>query len=276
MPGPEVFIKVDLSEIAASAMARLPSRDDQNRMVQGLGAAAFAFWKKQAQQHLRATSREYVQGLTSESGDRTFTITLDGVLPNLIEQGMTGGDMRQWMLNGPRVKRGKKGRYLTIPFQHGTPGTTGRNVGTPMPASIHEAAKMLSPTLSRHRQGQTGTKAHLKTVKYGERLTEHNSHLKQEARKLLTTKMKPWHHSSVFRGMIRHEKKFAKATQTTGYTTFRTLSENVIRGETDEAGQATQHWFHPGITARHFAQKTQKQVRRIAHHMLATSTSGSR
>ena len=52
-------------------------------------------WKKQAQQHLRSSSREYVQALSSETSDRLFVITLDGVLPNLIEHGMTGGDMRQ-------------------------------------------------------------------------------------------------------------------------------------------------------------------------------------
>ena len=267
---PEAFITVDLKEVAAAALARLPSRDDQNRMVQGLGAAAMAYWRREAQQHLRATSREYVQGLTSETGDRVFTITLDGVLPNLVEQGMSGGDMRQWMLNGPRAKQGKKGKYLTIPFQHGTPGTTERNVGIQMPASIHAAARKLAPTLSRPARGAGGGR----TVKYGERLTEHNSRLNQHARKLLTTKMKPWHHSSVYRGMIREAKTFKKKTQTTGYMTFRTLSENVIRGETDAAGQATQHWFHPGISARHFAQKTQKHIRRIAHDMLATATTG--
>jgi hypothetical protein len=257
----EAFLKVDLSDIAAEAMARLPSRDDQNRMVQGLGAAAMAYWKKQAQQTLRSSSREYIQALTSESEDRKFTITLGGesALPNMIEQGFSGGDMRDWMLDGPRVKRGKKGKYLVVPFQHGSKDTGGRNVGPEMPASIYQAAKKLAPTVSRPTRGG----GHAKPVRYGGRLTEHSAHLNAHARKLLTTKQKPHHHSSIYRGMIREEKTFKKATQTTGYFTFRTISEKVKRG-----------WHHPGIPAANLAKKTQRHVRKIARHMLMHSTTG--
>ncbi len=263
-------IRVDISAIAKAVMARLPTRDDQNRMVQGLGAAAMAHWKRQAQQGLRSSSREYVQALTSETGDRKFTITLEGVLPNMIEQGFTGGDMRQWMFNGGKAKQGKNGKYLSIPFQHGSPGTGGRNVGTPMPTTIHAAAKKLEATVSRPARAAGGKP----TVQYGGRLTQHSAHLDAHARKLLTTKMKPHHHSSIYKGMIRSEKTYKKATQTSGYTTFRTISENVIRGGTDEKGQATEHWYHPGIRAHHYAQKTQKHIRLIARTMLETSTTG--
>ena len=265
----DVFIKVDISKIAREVTAKLPSKDDQNRMVQGLGAAAMAFWKKQAMEHLTSSSREYVQGLTSESEDRKFTITLSGALSNMIEQGFAGGDMRKWMLNGPKARRSKRGsRYLIIPFQHGTPGTSGRNVGHEMPASIHEAASKLAPTLSRPARGAGGGT----TTRYGGRLTENSANLSHEAHRLLTTKQKPWHQSSVYRGMIRQAKTFKKTTQTTGYNTFRVISDAVTRGARGENGEALQHWAHPGITARKFAEKTQKHVAKIAATMLGHAT----
>ena len=50
-------------------------------------------------------------------------LTLEGTVPNMVEQGWTGGDLRQWLLHGPNAKQGKNGPYNVIPFGHGTPGT---------------------------------------------------------------------------------------------------------------------------------------------------------
>lgn len=256
---------MSLERIARDLIASLPSKDDQNRMVTALGAAALQYWKRLAQQKLRSTSRDYVNGLVVEQGEGTFKITLNGVLPNMIETGFRGGDMRKWMLRGPRVRTGKRGnKYLVIPFQHGTPGSSGRNVGQEMPKSIYEAARQLSATRSRPAAGAPGGR----TVQYGERLTERSRGVGDEARKLLTTKQKPWHASSVFRGMIREAKTFKKTTQTTGYQTFRTISDSVIRGRTDAAGDALEHWYHPGIRASRFAQQTRAHITEIAGRML--------
>lgn len=263
-----MVVKVDIGQISLDVLGLLPTRSDQDRMVKGMGAAALAFWKRQAQQQLKSTSREYVQALTSEEGDRSFTITLSGVLPNLIEQGFQGGDMRDWMLNGPKVKHGKNGKYLIIPFAHGAAGSSGRNTGPSMPVSIHAAAKRLAPTLSRPARG-TAAEAH--KVKYGGRLTAASAHVDQQAHKLLTTKSKPWHASSVYKGIIRQQKTYKRATQSS-YTSFRVISENVTRGKKDEAGKAAEHWFHPGIRAVHFAEKTQKHIRMITTAMFRAST----
>lgn len=261
-------LKVNIEEISRAALARLPSKSDQQRMVQGLGAAATAFWKRLAQQRLRSTSRDYVQGLTMDTGDRRVTITLDGVLPNMVENGFQGGDMRRWMLSGPRAKKGKNGRYLIVPFQHGSPGTGGRNVGPTMPTSVHDAARMLKGSLSRTSR-ETGLS---RTVKYGGRLSEHSAGVDAQAHQLLTTLKKPWHTSSIYQGMVRNEKMFKRAKQTTGYTTFRVISESTIRGARDKDGSALEHWFHPGIRAAHFARQTQQHVRKLAGAMLAGAT----
>jgi hypothetical protein len=273
---PRTFmVRVSLEQAARDAGALLPGKEDQERMVRGLGAAATAYWKNLAKRELKSATNDYVHALSSEYDNGVFRITLgegpagrEG-LPHMIELGFKGGDMRQWMFGGKRTKRNKKGRrYLVIPFQHGTPGTTERHVGKQMPPSVHEAAKKLVPTLSRPRRAAAGGP----TVRYGERLTERTPGLSRTAMRHLTTKKKPWHHSSIYRGMIREEKTFEKATQTTGYFTFRTISEDVIRGERDDVGRALQHWYHPGIRARHFAQKTQKHIRSLATRMLSAST----
>jgi len=268
------LIKISVGQVVSELLSRMPTKDDKARMIKGLGASAMHFWKNQALQKLRSTSRDYVAGLQEDIGTEKATITLVGVLPNLIERGFRGGDMRTYMLEGPRAKTARAGhRYLTVPFQHGTPGTTGRNVGIPMPRVIHNAAKQLEATISRPGPALVGT-AGVRTVRYGERLGPESRGVKQKARELLLHKVKPWHATSIYTSMIRHEKTFAQATQTTGYTTFRVLSENVIRGKRDpETGRAAEHWFHPGISARRFARDTRTHVRKIATAIVTQSMS---
>jgi hypothetical protein len=267
------MVKVSVTRVAAELLGRIPTKDDKARMVKGLGAAAMHFWKKRAMDKLRSTSRDYVQGLQEDIGAEKATITLVGVVPNLIERGFRGGDMRTYMLDGPRAKKAKAGhKYLIIPFQHGTPGTTGRNVGIPMPRAIHSAAKQLAPTLSRPGAAVGGAPG--RTVLYGDRLHPEHPAVKRKAQEILNRKEKPWHATSIYRSMIREEKTFAKATQTTGFTTFRVLSEKVIRGARDpETGQAAEHWFHPGIRARRFARATRTHVRRLAKDIMISSMS---
>lgn len=261
------MIKLDIAPIIRDVLGRLPTKSDQERLVQGVGAAATAYWKREAQRGLKSTARDYITGIQTDYENRKYVIELVGTLPNLIEQGFKGGDMRDWMLKSPKAKQGVNGKYLVIPFRHGTPGTSGRNVGREMPASIHAAAKHLEPSLSRHKS-QSPTH---RSVKYGGRLGPNSQKVSKEAHALLTSKQKSWHSTSIYRGMIREQKTYAKATQNQ-YMTFRTISEGVIRGDKDNQGKATQHWFHPGITARNYAQKTQTHVNKLVAAMIPTIT----
>ena len=262
-----MLIKVDISKIAKDIAARVPTKDDRDRLVQALGAAAVAYWKREAQRGLKSTSRDYIAGIQEEFDQGKYTITLKGTLPNIIEQGFRGGDMRDWMLKSPKARKGRNGRYLIIPFRHGTPGTSGRNVGPAMPTSIHAAAKHLEPSLSRHKAQAPQSKS----IRYGERLGPKSKRVNAEAKQILTSKKKSWHATSIFSGMIREQKTYAKATQSQ-YMTFRVISEGVIRGKTDKEGKATQHWFHPGISAKHYAQKTQAHISKLAAAMLPKVT----
>ncbi len=271
------LIKISTTKIAASLLARLPTKADKGRMVSALGSAAHAHWTRKALQNLKATSRDYAENLRWDSDEESAHITLTGVLPNLVEQGFQGGDMRDWMFGGGRAKQAKAGhKYLTIPFRHGTPGTTGRNVGIPMPPAIHVAAQKLKATLSRPKNPISNQGG--RTVLYGQRLHPDLPKIGKAAKNILTSKTvgkyhyRPWHASSIFTGIIRQQKKYAKATQSS-YTSFRVLSQAVTRGEKDTEGKATQHWFHPGIKARHYAQDTSRYIKKVAARIVGDALS---
>jgi len=261
------IVRIDLSKLTGALAGALPHKADTQRVLQGIGAAAVQKWKRLAQTELTSSSRDYAAGIQVFYEGNSAFVELVGTLPNLIENGFPGGDMRDWMLKSPKAKRGKNGRYLVIPFRHGTPGTGGRNVGTAMPAAIHDVAKVLGATLSRPGVGGRDGK-----TAWGERLHAGLS-MGKTARKILLRKEKSWHASSIYTGMVRKEKTYERATQSS-YQTFRTISERVIRGEKDEQGKATQHWYHPGVAARRFAPKVQKHVEKLAMGILTQALRG--
>lgn len=253
------MITVNISGFAAAMIQVLPKASDKKAITKQLGAAAMQFWKQQAQQGLRGTSRDYVAGLQHRWYDNNqVTITLSGQLPNMLEQGWPGGDMRDWMLKGPSAKAGKDGRmYTTIPLRHGTPGTSGRNVGAPMPKAIHNVAKALAPTLSRP-GGLHGMSGGQHTV-YGQKLHPDVRRMGKQAKEILTTKQRPWHSTSIYMGMIRKEHRSPGGAKSSAFTTFRRISLS-------SSGEG--HWIHPGIKARNYAKATQNHIESIAQQIV--------
>jgi hypothetical protein len=258
-------IKLSIKRIINTLLGTMPSKRDQEAMIQGMYASARHFWILEAQKQLQSSSRAYIDGLTGEVDKTKATIVLEGALPNLIEHGFEGGDMRQWMLKGPRAKQGKNGKYVVIPFQHGSTGTGGRNVGPVMHRSIYNVAKRLEGTLSRPAVGGASSRD---TEQWGERLHP-GLPMSKRAHTILTTNQQRWHATSVYRNMVREEKFYKKGKQTTGYHTFRTLSENVIRGKTDKkTGRALEHWYHPGVRPYKIADQVKKHIRRTANDII--------
>lgn len=257
------LISVDLTKVHAAIAAALPHTADMERIRRGLGAAGMAYWKRTAQSELRSSSRDYVNGLQHIEHKDKIELVLTGQVPNMIEQGWSGGDLREWLLKGPNAKQGKNGPYNTVPFRHGTPGTTERNVGRQMPKAIHNEAKKLAPTLSRPGGIEHGPGG--RSVVYGERLHLGRA-LSKQARAILERKEKPWHATSIYMGMIRKGKHITGGKiQTTGYTTFRRISK-FSRGE--------KHWMHPGIKARDFASRVQDHVAQLAQEIVAAAMAG--
>jgi len=260
------IIKVDVTDIIANVTRNLPSRKDIDEVRRNVAYSALAFWKKQAQEGLKSSARDYVQALSyREQGSRSI-ITLSGQVPNLIEQGFPGGDMRDWMLKGPNAKMGKNGMYNTVPFRHGTPSSGGRNVGPPMPRAIYNAVLKLKTSKSRPdlKNGwvEPPKSRNAPTVLYGQRLSPDMEKVTKRAKELLTTKKKPWHTASIYLGMQREEKTYEGDTQHK-YTSFRRISRNRNSAKDPETGEKRDNWMHPGIKPRHYADKTRVHVEKM-------------
>ena len=172
--------------------------------------------------------------------------------------------MKQSLLNGPKAKRAKDGtKYATVPFQHGSAGTSGKNVGAAMPKAIHNAAKKLAPTLTR--PGTVKAGKHGGITAYGEHLHP-GMKLGTMARKILNRKAQPWHSGSIYNGMIRMAAPTSKGKmQTTGYMTFRRVS----------AKSDPRSWQHPGIKARHLAKQVQSYIEGMADGIIKAAATDS-
>jgi len=256
-------VRIDLTKLKEAVLAIAPQPGDTNRLLHGIGAVVQQRWISIAQQSLRTTARDYVAGIQPvEVKNRVATIALVGTVPNMVEHGVSAFDLRTTLLGtgAKNAKTAKDGsRYNTVPFGHGTPGSSGRNVGRPMPQSIHTIARKLSPTLTRPEGGAT---------RWGDRLRL-GMPMSSAARAILQTKEKSWHWGSTYLGMVRQQKTYAKATQSS-YTTFRRISSKVSSGEN--------HWMHPGIRARELAPRVQREIGPIVKSLLGATTAprGSR
>lgn len=216
-------------------------------------------WIRLAQEGLGSTSAEYIAGIQPvEIRGHTAAVHLVGELPNDLENGKLPFDMKPGLLNGPRSKVTKKGtRYNTVPFRHGAPGTTGRNVGDPMPvtgplpgmsakgkniSAVYVLAKELSPSV----EAPSGKTAWGGRLKYLGGLGKRTMLPVPGGRPGAYT----WQNSP-YAGMAKVQKFYRKATQNQ-YVTFRRVSEN----------SDPNSWWHPGLRARLFAAQVEMFINR--------------
>ncbi len=90
----------------------------------------------------------------------------------LIEEGAKPFDMKIGLLNSPKAKVGKNGKkYITVPFRHGTPGTSGFN--SVMPTSLYQKIKSMpfgsvlkTGKIEGQDLSQYGKKTHWKSGKF--------------------------------------------------------------------------------------------------------------
>jgi len=258
------MVEIDTHKLAVAVAAALPHKADLRRALQGIGSAARHEWIKVAKRELNTTAQDYIRGIQDiETDGMRVTISLVGVLPNMVEQGMSAFDMRQTLLGpGSNAKTAKDGsRYNTVPFRHGTPGTGGRNVGRPMPRAIHNVAKALEPTMSRPGGLKAGPGGH--TVAYGERIHP-GMPMGRAAKKIMERREQPHHTASIYAGMIKQLKVYGPVKKGEGqhsYHTFRRISSRVTSG-----------WQHPGISARLIHRKVQKYIARVQGQMIKAAT----
>lgn len=123
--------------------------------VNAVTAVIFANWQALAKRKLKSTASEYLQNIISvDKGKFNKQIVLTGILPNMIEQGVSPFDMKENFKKSSKVRysipvynsKGKLVRirswYLTIPFRHGTPGIVGQaGFANEMPGEIYNLMK---------------------------------------------------------------------------------------------------------------------------------------
>lgn len=215
-------LRIDISRVADAVLRGMVTPQETDEILRGLGAAAYAHWVKLAQEKLNTSSRDYALGLQLVQFPKHVEVVLTGRVPNMIENGWDGGDMRKWLLASPKAHTAKDGsKYLAIPFRHGTPGTSGRNVGAVMPPEIARAAKRLAPTTTHVQETSQGR---ISSTAWGGRLNPTNKFLRQDTRATLNRLKQPWHTTSIYTGMIRRVTTYPSGAKSAAYQTFRTIS----------------------------------------------------
>lgn len=273
--------------INADEISRIPTLlgfgpDDIAARVRKLAHLARTEVVRLAKRHLHTSQAEYIRGIQpvefSVTGGRaTGVIYLRGAFPNMVEDGADPYNLRKTLLKpGGKVKRSAKGHlYRSIPFRHTGPDSSGKTGGPAvgqaytaegqretsrahrgqlsqaeartMGRAVWRQAQALEPTL-----GVPGGK-----VQYGGRLDVSDIPGASEP-------LRARHATPIYAGMIRQQKTYQRATQST-YMTFRTISNNPDTVREDEGGR---NWMHPGIEARGLFEKADAYVQRIAGPVL--------
>jgi hypothetical protein len=187
-------------------------------------------WEKQAIESLHSARNEYISHLiVVDEGPGRGAVVLSGWLPNAIEQGASGFDMKEGMLNGPNAKTSKSGnRYNRVPFSFGTPGALQENFSTILPTDIYQIVK----------KQPAGQPLQKENIPQSFREPQKKSIQLPKSKAFVTYE----HKSSIYEGVTK--RKDAATGQST-YGSFRTVSDN-----SDGAS-----WIHPGFDAANLAEK---------------------
>jgi hypothetical protein len=283
------MIEFDFSDYMPRALIGVLSENLAEAVLSELITVARARWVRLAGAELKSTAQTYIEGIGEiESAPGERSIALRGWLANKIEDGLDAYNLRKNILYNPNARARKPildkdgaqvGWYATIPFRHGTPGTTGL-AGTPMGSSygprgelsrrafggmdagraaefgkeIYEAAKKLKarqPKMAK--MGRSGAQMQV-GMHPGARMPAGTA-----GAALLATH----HKTDIYAGMRKERKaykhktssvhKTGRVTMQSQYMTFRRIST------TSDTG-----WRHPGIEARHFADRVTEHISKIA------------
>lgn len=185
-----------------------------------------------AEKRLHSTRNQYIAGLAIDKvTDNEYTISLLGVLPNMLEDGCSAFDMKKGLLDSSKAKYGKNGKkYITIPFSYrtsaasATSGLPGQilpraiyNLIRDQPAKVHETEETIYSTID---SSKIGAKFQPKP-----KIVE----LENKAGTFIPK-------SSIYAGLQRTQNK---ETGKSAYNTFRRVSED----------SDAMSWIHPGLPA---------------------------
>lgn len=227
-------IKVDLSDIASEFSLSLTQTQTMLELVTKTMVLKIArAWDNQAALNLGSTRSEYRRSLIIvDKGRFEGNIILKGILPNMLESGISAFDMKLGFSKSDKIKLNKKGMwYLTIPFRYSTPGAIGESslFSGSLPESVYQAAKNNNGKALR--QNQIPSPHNQIRVRS---TTTIGSQIFQEYKSK----------ASIYSGVQRNTKFYDKVVQGQ-YSSFRRVGEN-----------SDQDMFiHKGLVAKNLAQK---------------------
>jgi len=139
-------IIIDFSQVADEFnLDRKIVNDLIDFVIKKLTARVAYNWESLARQTLHATRWQYINSLkVGEAGPRTGYVKLIGVVPNMVEQGVSPFDMKEGFSHSKKAKmKVNGGWYLTIPFRWATPGALGESevFSGVMPDEIYKIVK---------------------------------------------------------------------------------------------------------------------------------------
>ncbi len=124
-------INIDLSQINQLTELGPTLKKIANEVGDELSQMVIAKAKEKAAEKLHTRRKMYQDGLSwKKAGDNTWLIVLNGKV-RWIDDGQTALDMLKGLLNSPKVKYGKNGKYIVVPFDHspGGKGGAGSKIG---------------------------------------------------------------------------------------------------------------------------------------------------
>lgn len=230
-------IQLDIDDIIKELV--LPTNVSDLIVANGVDAVTqeiYRNWRLGASNELTSTRNDYINGLqVIQNSQYAQTIKLNGVLNNMVEEGIDAFDMKEGYRKSPKVKwsprTDKNGNvtlhwYLTIPFRHGVPTTIGDNSAFSgiMPKSIHNIMKQQPANTGLSKAGipspydvpQSRAQIHIPSTKVD--IPEYK------------------HKSSIYEGLTKKTGAYGNTSQNT-YVSFRRVSEN-----SDDNS-----WIHKGI-----------------------------
>lgn len=228
-------VEINLTNFVESFRLGPRVSEDLRRFVYQESISAIAkAWDTEAKNGLTKSREEYRRNLQMvEEGRFSGMIILNGVLPNMIEQGASPFDMKiGFEKSAKRKMKADGGWYLTIPFRFAASTSLGESsvFANKLPPEVHKLVK---------RDGSIN-KNNISELP--------DSLTVPSFRRTVTVKSRTYEEymskSSIFLGVTKNSKTYEGATQNT-YGSFRRVSDK----SDDEA------FIHTGIVARGFAEK---------------------
>lgn len=223
-------------------------------VLDDIATSALLKWRQLASMNLHTSKAQYldsIQDIEVREGERV--ISLVGWLAEAVETGVESYDLKTGLLRCGARKSKAGHRYRPIPFRHATPGATTGQAGAPMGeryGPVHQASLATPGALSQGAAAALGKAVYkeAKKLKAGQRLPVGAGGAK---------KLASWHATDLFAGMAKRSMQYPSGKQTSGYLTFRMVSENP---NIENAGAK---WLHPGIEAREFAEQVADHARQL-------------